>query len=348
MLSIAAGVGLGIAFGLNSPGKGRWVIHDLGTLPGLSTCQPIAIDNGGRIVGSCWTEAGQSRGFVWQNGKMIDLGSGMSPAAINDRGQVVGTGSKGAFLWQRGKLTWLDPMTRSNATAISEHGQIAGVTWSRTAPGEAVLWQGGKIVDLGTTGEPAAVNGQGQIVGVRAGRDPHAGDAFLWRSGKVTDLGLFSLSSESIAINDSGQVVASGAQGAFEWQNGRFSSFGGDVSDALAINASGKVLLEDEKGSDKRGDAYFWHDGTLTKLPSFDDDTQGTFASALNDPGQIVGDSIVEIGSKRAFVWQNGKMTELPTLTPKGQEPWDFATAINDNGQIIGTSNGVPVLWARS
>jgi probable HAF family extracellular repeat protein len=266
----------------------------------------------------------------------------------------VGSGPQRAFLWQHGKITRLaTPGERSNATAINDRGEIVGVVSTKSNGGRAVLWRAGKAIDLGISGEPSAINAEGEIVAVGPGAN--SADAFVWRAGKATDLGPFSLSSESIAINDAGQVVASGAHGAFLWQNGTFMRFRGELSDGLAINDRDQILLEAEKGSDKLGDAYLWQDGKLTKLPALDDDTPGTFARAMNGHGQIIGSSVVEVGHYLPFVWERQKMTALSTLSGQDTPPWSVAYAINDRGQIVGSSyvdvNGRTeqhvVLWTR-
>ena len=77
---------------------------------------------------------------------------------------------------------------------------------------------------------------------------------------------------------------------------------------------------------------------------------EGDFLSAapcchtINNGGQIVGFSIPgPLGSGRAFLWQNGVMTDLNTLIPK-DSGWYLqqAQSINDAGQIAGygTNNG--------
>src|SRR5437899_360015 len=59
-------------------------------------------------------------------------------------------------------------------------------------------------------------------------------------------------------------------------------------------------------------------------------------ASAINERGQVVGDSATASGKQHAFLWQNGKMTDLGTL---GRAYTDSgAVAINDRGQVVGTS----------
>src|SRR5207245_7914924 len=58
-------------------------------------------------------------------------------------------------------------------------------------------------------------------------------------------------------------------------------------------------------------------------------------ANDINDRGQVVGESNTSSGSYRAFLWQNGTMTDLGTL-PGGTV--SSASGINDLGQIVGVS----------
>jgi uncharacterized membrane protein len=72
-----------------------------------------------------------------------------------------------------------------------------------------------------------------------------------------------------------------------------------------------------------------------------------TVANGLNNWGQVVGHTV--IGVSRAFVWQHGRMRELPGLTSGGSSD---AAAINDFGRIVGgaldeRSLFVPVTWTR-
>jgi len=96
-----------------------------------------------------------SRGFVWQNGTMIDVGTlgGSSGSAfgINERGQVVGeavtaTEVPRAFIWESGRITDLGTLggsvsqafglitlDRSWATPPSRGMQLAMVSSGKTA-----------------------------------------------------------------------------------------------------------------------------------------------------------------------------------------------------------------------
>jgi len=117
---------------------GGMTITDLGVLPignAMRTSIAQRINRKGQVVGS--SECGGERhAFLWQDGKMLDLGTlgGNNSDAqdINDHEQVVGYsgigGKNHAFLWQDGKMFDLGTMggTASRAYAINNRGQVVG------------------------------------------------------------------------------------------------------------------------------------------------------------------------------------------------------------------------------
>jgi probable HAF family extracellular repeat protein len=75
-----------------------------------------------------------------------------------------------------------------------------------------------------------------------------------------------------------------------------------------------------------------------------------SIAFDVNDAGQVVGMSETATGDRRAFVWQEGAMEQLPELdrpdVPEGDSrSVSFAYGIKQGGQIVGTSGGHAVLW---
>ena len=67
----------------------------------------------------------------------------------------------------------------------------------------------------------------------------------------------------------------------------------------------------------------------VTDLGVFDPKIQSAHANDLNEAGQVVG-----YAGNRAFVWQDGALTALPTLGGTA----GMAEAINEHGQIVGSS----------
>ncbi len=61
---------------------------DLGTFGGPQAAA-AAINHLGQVVGWAQTSTDADHGFLWSNGKMIDLGLNFFPTAVNDNGQIV-------------------------------------------------------------------------------------------------------------------------------------------------------------------------------------------------------------------------------------------------------------------
>src|SRR5262249_53729540 len=61
--------------------------------------------------------------------------------------------------------------------------------------------------------------------------------------------------------------------------------------------------------------------------------------TGINDAGQVVGSAYTSDMKQHAFLYSNGKMTDLyPLLSPFGGSNWSAATAINASGQVVGYS----------
>ena len=243
---------------------------------------------------------------------ITDLGNlggySVKPAAINNRGEVVGTASVGpsganhAFLYSNGVMTDLGTLGgfESGASAINDAGQVVGGAEIPTLrPGQSVryhafLYTGGKMQDLGTLPGMAysganSINNAGQIVGESGSQ------AFFYSNGRMTPLSTFA--AESIFINNAGHIAGT-------YQAG---SMGIDV-------VLHPLLYEEGKTTDL---------GTLG--------ANLTFAHALNDADQIVGiyNAIDNTPGYRGFLYTGGKMTDIGTIYPEG---------LNNHGDVVGYS----------
>ncbi len=207
-------------------GKAR----DLGTLGGKNS-QAFGLNEGGQVVGTAQTVSGDKHAFVWNRGKMRDLGAlpnGKYSAAygINKAGDIVGVSAfdalnNHAVLWRRGKIFDLGVLPNGSgsfARAINDRGQIVGFGRIEDDT-HAFFYENGKMNDLGTLGKDPSnansINSAGVIVGASAikGGRRHA---CVWRDGKPLDLnllitpGIWTLR-EAYTVNASGQVVCLGA-----------------------------------------------------------------------------------------------------------------------------------------
>lgn len=169
-----------------------------------------------------------------------------------------------------------------------------------------------------------AINNSGQI----SGNSPSG--AFLWDNGQKTYLGVEGVSD----INDSGQIVFSGGI----WQNGVVTS---EIhfQNTFEINNSGQFVGAGYPFGPYPRASLFENGSVIDVNTAFEANWKGGFqasyASGINDVGQVVGFSWYETSSQtHGFLWDNGITTDLYNVLP---------LSINNKSQIVGAakaSNG--------
>lgn len=199
--------------------------------------------------------------------------------------------------------------------------------------------------------EVADLNNQGEMVGTGYRFQGSQSTAVFWRAdGSIAQLpylphilGRTEPTSNAYGINDRGEIVGRSSRGpstgrAVMWPNEReVVRILRGSSVAVGINNSGAVVGYRETAP-FHFEGFVWgHMGWSPILPLL----QMQYADAINDRGQVVGESHGHV----PLLWENRTFTALPTLGRRGS-----AFAISQSGIIGGsaeTGSGafVPVRW---
>src|SRR5438309_3481778 len=258
----------------------------LDSLPGRPFAVPLAINDGGDVVGMARAAGGNEHAVFWPHDQTTPVelpslstaGEGVA-TGINASRTIVGVADVDEF---DGKaVAWVAPGTTSNAFVIQDLGLPAA------------------NLSLGTGA--AAINAAGDIVGRQVV------DAFFRPAGGAPQL--FGTDLSPTAINAAQQVVGSGLGGhAFAWAPGTAPVdlgflFGGGTSEAFAINNSNQIVGRASNGEDGQG-AMIHCGGAMRDLNSLIPAGSGWNLGAsyvINDAWQIVGMG-VHNGQGRHFV----------------------------------------------
>lgn len=300
---------------------------------------------------------------------ITDLGPGVA-SAINSQSQVVGTSNSyyrfgHAVLWQKKTVRDLGP-AGSQTYAINDKGQVVGM-----CAGRAVLWQDGRMTELGALPPPSAdylpahqsgatgINNAGQIAGysvfrLRPGLPayPQSVDfpyAFLWQHGHMTSLGLQN-GALTTTINAAGKI---------NFFVPVRSPVGSHLGGITGLNDKNQVIgtislgLVTKSGRNMKTHAFLSVSGRARDLGTLGG--SNSTPHAINNSADVVGESdlagktlhaaaahgrssrYVLDQESHAFLWRAGKMWDLNRLLP-ARSGWVLLSAngLNNRGQVVG------------
>jgi probable HAF family extracellular repeat protein len=339
-----------------------YTLTDLGALG--PTGHPYFITNNGLTSGTAAVAGGAEHAALWFKRLKGDIGTpglgGQNSVSYgaNEMGQAVGAAQTSTadangedfcgfkalglpstgttclpFLWQYAVTIPLPTLGGNNGTAylVNKQGTVAGfaenTTLDATCPApqklqfKPVIWVNGEVQELpisagDSEGVAEAINDNGQVVGgsgICAAFNTNTLislqplHALLWETGTVTDLG---------SLGGTGQ---------------------GAGNLAYHINNQGQVVGESDLHGNANFHAFLWTSGTgMQDLGTLPGDAN-SIGISISDNGDVVGVSLDANFNPRAFLRQNGAMTDLNTLIPANSSLFLLlACSINSNGQIVG------------
>lgn len=328
---------------------------DLGTLPGGLTSEGLRVNYHGTVFGTAYDPAFNVHGARWDAaGRISDLRPAdgyaeVEAAALNEAGVAIGNSTNHvltgrATVWDASGVPVLLPLSDefphhpySAATALNEHGMVAGFIYGAPGPDTVVRWDTGRgtVTELGF-GRVRAMNEVGAVVGWYGDQarywDPAGTLVELPGAGALNDL------------DDAGAVVGSSGGHAAKWDSaGRLTVLDTTwaSSTAMAITADGTIFGE-VTGKDHKTRVARWDPaGVLTVLPT-PGDVPSQFTAASRT-GVVLG----ETGALTPVVWDTaGRVSVLPPPADDGScyahglTDWAVTGSCSVPGQ-----NSHAVLW---
>jgi probable HAF family extracellular repeat protein len=344
-------------------GTAHYYVTSLGSLGGSSSSGNAITDFGSPLGNSNLAGDTETHAAIWIGARPFDLGTLGGPNSAvdwpvhNRQGVIAGFAETSAIMKENWSCSAFFPTADQHVClgfvirdgemkALPTLGGTNGYASGVNESGDVVGWAETPVKD--STCTPPQVF---QFEAVRYGRDdkpqilaPLSGDQ----------------DSAATALNDAGDVVgisgecnnavgALSAKHAVIWRNGKPSvlpTFGGSGwNTPTDINERGNIVgfanMPPDIGADGSLEfnpvAFIWtkERGTQKILP-LEGDTN-SIAYAINNRGQVVGQSFGGPEGARAFVWENGKATDLNAIASGAAGIYlIYAEGIDDRGDITG------------
>jgi len=327
LLAASVSYAQSVAQSTSSP-SARYIVKDLGPVPGTGFSYAPVISNSGLVSGWMSPPAGPRHAALWNGGVLIqDIGDQV-PGAQGGRlsSEAFGVNDNGQVALQ---AETLDPNPYGEdfcgftvlLGSSPSCPYCSGSDTPHTCP--AFRWRNGALEQLprlidkyGVLGNNAAVNqmnNRGDVVGLAENTtpDPDCGSPqkfefkpVIWKNGQIHELAIPGGDSEGFAsgVNDNGQVVG--------W-SGHCTSF----------DPIGQLYLTPVH-------ALLWDAGGTLHILNLPD---GSTAGAINNRGQIVGTS-----GLNGFLWTQSGGAQ--PLYPLETDLLSFSIGLNDRGDVVGGS----------
>lgn len=297
----------------------RYQIIDLGTLGGDSS-QAFDVTNDGVVTGSAALPDGKAHAFVWEKGKMQDLGTlgGTDQSLIS-----AADGRRTGVLAIASEISETDPQ-------LEDFCGFGSPLICRAA-----VWSHGEIKPLpglgGANSAALVANPSGSIIGI-------AEDGVLDDTCIPPQLEHFQ---------------------AVEWVHGRPRVLpplpGDDVAIALRNNNVGQVVGTSGTcantfygGFGIGPHAVLWDHGVAVRIGDLGMPDAPNAAAAINNLGQVFGSASVPDGTQHAFMWtRDAGIRDLGLLSSDPTDAVNLPFNVNDRSQMVGASCDITATQCR-